>query len=337
MRTRTWAALALVAAAGRATRRSPRFDPKGKVIAITGGSRGLGLLLARTLAKRGARLALCARDAAELERARAELTFHGAEVLVHTCDVADAAACERFVESIEARWGRIDALVNNASIIQVGPAASMSLGDFRSAIDVNLYGTLQPTLAALPGMRARGHGRIVNVTSIGGEVAVPHLLPYSVAKFGAVGFSMGLHAEERKNGIVVTTIVPGLMRTGSFLHALVKGQRRKEAAAFSLSSSIPGVTMSAERAAERIVRALERGEAYVTLGLPAKAMRMGAALLPSVALRTMALVDRFALARPGEAGPEALPEEVRFHRPPIARSFLTALGDRAARENNELH
>lgn len=337
MRKRTLAGLALLAVAGRATRRSPRFDPRGKVIAITGGSRGLGLLLARTLAGRGAKLALCARDAGELERARAELTFKGAEVLVHTCDVADAEQCAAFIDGVERRWGRVDVLVNNASIIQVGPAASMGLADFQAAIDVNLYGTVNPTLAALPGMRARRAGRIVNVTSIGGEVAVPHLLPYSVAKFGAVGFSMGLHAEERKHGIVVTTIVPGLMRTGSFLHALVKGQRRKEAAAFSLSSSIPGVTMSAERAARRIVQALERGEAYVVVGMPAKLMRLGTALMPSVALRTMALVDRYALARPGGAGPDALPEEIRFHRPRIARGVLTALGDRAARENNELH
>ncbi len=157
---------------------------------------------------------------------------------------------------------------------------------------VNFWGMVHATFAVLPSMRDRRGGRIVNVTSIGGEVAVPHLLGYTSAKFAAVGFSTGLAAEEARHGITVTTIVPGLMRTGSFLHALVKGRRDEEASLFSLISSLPLLTIDAGRAARRIVLACERGESFVTIGAPAKALRVFGALAPGATTRILALVAR---------------------------------------------
>jgi hypothetical protein len=114
-------------------------------------------------------------------------------------------------------------------------------------------------------MRARRAGHILNVTSIGGKVSVAHLLPYSTAKFAAVGFSEGLHAELAPAGIHVLTVVPGLMGTGSHINAEFKGQYRREFAWFSLAASVPVTSMSAHKAARQIVAAIEYGDAELVL------------------------------------------------------------------------
>ncbi len=224
--------------------------------------------------------------------------------------------------------------MNNAGIIQVGPAETMSLDDFRAQLAATFWGTVHASLAVLPGMRARREGRIVNITSIGGKIAVPHLLPYSAAKFAAVGFSEGLHAEVAKDGVRVVTVAPGLMRTGSFGQGLFKGQREKEMDWFSLGSTLPLVSMDAERAARRIVRATERGEAFVTLGLPFKAARLFHGIFPGLTADLAGVVARF-LPGPGGAGPEQRAEKGFRHRGAVSRSFLTVLGERAAREHHE--
>src|SRR3954453_3470359 len=167
----------------------PKVNLRGQVVLITGGSRGLGLALARAFAREGCRLMICARDAAELDRAATALTAAGAEVHTFVCDVADRSAVSRFVEAAIERYGRLDIVVNNAGIIQVGPVSAMTVEDFEEAMDVMFWGTVYTTLAALPHL-APG-SRIVNITSIGGKVAVPHLVPYSCAKFAAVAFSEG--------------------------------------------------------------------------------------------------------------------------------------------------
>jgi len=184
-------------------------------------------------------------------------------------------------------------------------------------------------------MRARRAGRVVNVTSIGGAVAVPHLLPYSAAKFAALGFSEGLAAEAARDGVQVTTVVPGLMRTGSFVNALFKGQREREAAWFSVASSLPLLSMDGRRAARRILAACARGQTFLTLGLPAKLLRLFHGLLPGTTARLLGLANAL-LPRPGGAGPQAAAEPGWQHRTGVARSFLTALGDRAARANREV-
>jgi NAD(P)-dependent dehydrogenase (short-subunit alcohol dehydrogenase family) len=209
---------------------------QGQVVLLTGGSRGLGLALAREFARAGCRLVLCARDAQELERAQQHLAQRGADVLTVPCNVADQEQVNHLVERAIERFGRIDILVNNAGVIQVGPLHTVTVEDFKTALDVMFWGLLYPTLAVLPQMLQRGSGRIVNITSIGGMVSVPHLLPYNCAKFAAVGLSEGLRAELGREGIHVTTIVPGLMHTGSYLHAMFKGQQEREFTWFALGS-----------------------------------------------------------------------------------------------------
>ena len=315
-------------------RRLQRVRLAGKVALVTGGSRGLGLVLARELGLRGMRVVLVARDEEELERARASLEAERIDATALPCDVTDEEGIATLVADVEENVGPIELLVNNAGIIQVGPAEAMRLDDYRRAMDVMFWGALNTADAVLPRMRARRRGTVVNVTSIGAAVGVPHLAPYDAAKFALRGWSEALGAEEARNGVSVLTIVPGLMRTGSFGHALVKGQRYAEASLFSLSASLPLLTVSAEHAARRIVRAVENGERHVVIGVPAKLLRLGHALFPGAIVRGMGLLNRL-LPRPdaGARDEMALPGEI-FRRG-LARSMLTALGDRAARMYNE--
>ncbi|HEX2250393.1 MAG TPA: SDR family oxidoreductase, partial [Gemmatimonadales bacterium] len=221
--------LALMTAAGalwiaRQLRGDGDYTIQGKTVLITGGSRGLGLALAREFARWGARLAICGRDPEALERARASLARAGGEVIAVPCDVTDQRSVESLVEEVRRRLGPVDILINNAGVIEVGPAETMSVVDFEEAMGTNFWGMVYPTLAVLPEMRERKTGRIVNITSIGGKLGIPHLLPYSASKFAAVGFSQGLRAEIAGEGVKVVTVVPGLMRTGSPRNAIFRGQ-----------------------------------------------------------------------------------------------------------------
>lgn len=324
-------ALAGLALVARFARRP--FDLKGKVVLITGGSRGLGLLLAREVARRGARVAICGRDQQTLERARQDLAGRGAEVLAVICDITRQEDVRRAVRRVFDAWGHVDVLINNAGIIQSGPMEVMTLDDYRSAMDTHYWGPLYAILELLPSMRRRGSGRIVNITSIGGKISVPHLLPYSASKFALVGLSEGLRAELAKDRIVVTTVCPGLMRTGSPRNALFKGQHRAEYTWFTLSDSLPGASMSAERAARQIVRALCRGDAEVVLSLPAIAAQKVHGLAPGLVSTVLGWVNRL-LPGPGGIGSESAKgyqSESRWTRSP-----LTVLTARAAQRNNEL-
>jgi NAD(P)-dependent dehydrogenase (short-subunit alcohol dehydrogenase family) len=284
---------------------------RGRVALITGGSRGLGLMLARTLAREeGCRIVICARDRDELERARDELEREGAEVLAVPCDVSDRPSVERLVEEARRRFAAVDVLVNNAGVLQVGPVDEMTMRDFREAMDVNFWGTVHATLAALPLMRARGGGRIVNITSIGGKVAVPHLLPYDCAKFAAIGFSEGLRAEVARERIRVTTVVPGLMRTGSVAAAQFKGRVDDEYAWFKATADSVLTSLDAHRAARRIVRAVKLGRAEVVIGWPARLLRLGSDLAPGLTARLASTFSRLLPSSEGPTGRAASSREI---------------------------
>jgi short-subunit dehydrogenase len=313
--------------AARALGRALTGDLSGSVVLITGGSRGLGLLLAEEFAGMGCRLVLCARDERELARASERLAARGAEVLTVATDVARRTEVDRAVQSALARFGRVDVLVNNASVIQVGPFEAMTDQDFQDALAVNFWGTLHGVLAVLPSMRERRSGRIVNITSIGGRVAVPHLLPYDCAKFAAYGLSEGLFAELRKDGISVTTVVPGLMRTGSPENAFFKGKKALEFAWFAAGDSQPLTAMSARRAARRIARAAKRREPYVTLSWQAKLLRLGHDLFPTA---TMYALSAAARLMPRPDGPA---EATRGLQLPAPRPLLALLYRAAGRTN----
>jgi NAD(P)-dependent dehydrogenase (short-subunit alcohol dehydrogenase family) len=317
--------------------RKEEADLRGAVALVTGGSRGLGLALSRELTKQGCRLAICARNESELEAARLDLQQFGAEVLAIPCDVSDQAQVAAMVETVSRHYGQIDLLINNAGIIVVAPVETLTRDDFERVMAVNFWGVLNPTLAVLPGMRARRSGRIVNITSIGGKVAVPHLLPYTCAKFAAVGLSEGLRAELADAGISVTTVVPGLMRTGSHLHAEFGGEQQAEYRWFALGASAPyPIAIGADRAARLIVRALRRGDGECTYPVSALIAARISGLLPGATTNVLSLVDRF-LPQParhpaGTSPGAAIDADLDS---PLLRA-ATVLGRGAAEEYNQV-
>jgi NAD(P)-dependent dehydrogenase (short-subunit alcohol dehydrogenase family) len=309
--------------------RESRYSLHGRVVLITGGSRGLGLLLAREFARQGAKLALVARDGLAVQRACEELRLRGTEALAAACDISDEEQVRAMIQQVVARYGRIDLLVNDAGRIDVGPLSTMTTEDFATAMNTNFWGAFNVTHHALPHLET-GQGRIVNISSIGGLLSMPHLLPYSTSKFALTGFSLGLRMELAQRGIRVTTVCPGLMRTGSPVNAQFKGDKAAEYAWFSVADSLPLLSVSGRSAARAIVRAARRGDVLLVLGLPAKLAALASALFPSLTVRASGLATRLL---PQSTEPESLSGRRIEHRAP---GWLTALGDRAATENNEL-
>ena len=308
------------------------YEVHDKAVLITGGSRGLGLVLAREFARRGARVAVCARSAAELERAKSDLWSRGYQLITAVCDVTDRQQVQKTVESITNQLGRIDILVNNAGTLAVGPVDTMTLQDYEASMDVHFWAPLFTMLAVLPEMRRRREGRIVNISSIGGKISVPHLVPYSAGKFALAGLSEGLRAEVAKDNVFVTTVYPGLMRTGSPRNADFKGKHRAEYAWFSLSDALPVFSIGAERAAREIVNGCERGTARLVLSLPAKLAIKLHELFPAVSMTALETVQKL-LPGPGGIGTERA--KGRESHSLVSRSWLTLLDERAAQRNNQ--
>jgi short-subunit dehydrogenase len=313
-------------------RRANQYNLQNRVVLITGGSRGLGLVMARELAREGAHLAICARDEDELQRAYEDLNWR-TRVFPVPCDVTDRAQVEEMVRVVQDHYGRIDALINNAGVIEVGPAEVMTLEDYERAMKTHFWGPLYAMLAVLPDMRRRREGRIVNISSIGGKISVPHLLPYSASKFALVGLSEGLRAELHKDSIVVTTVCPGLMRTGSPRNATFKGQHRAEYAWFTISDSLPVTSIKAERAARQIIRAMKRGDAEVVISIQAKFAALFHGVFPGLTADILGMINEFLPEAGGINTGSAKGKESQSN---IAPSWLTALSDRAALENNEM-
>ncbi|CAN5762205.1 SDR family oxidoreductase [soil metagenome] len=307
---------------------------KEKSVLITGGSKGLGLLLARRFAAEGARLTLLARDETELERAAAGLRSHyKVDVLTVPCDVREREQVREAVRRVLERFGRIDVLVNNAGVIQAGPVAHMDVQDFENAMNIHFWGPLYTMLETVPHMKTQGGGRIVNIASIGGKVAVPHLVPYSASKFALVGLSDGLRAELAQDNIKLTTVCPWLIRTGSYLNVQLKGQHEKELVWFAAADSLPGVSMSAEKAARDIVEACRNGRAQLVTGAQGKLAAGVNALFPEFTAQLLKLTTRLL---PGENPKDGNTLQTGWEsRSPLAPSLLTTLSDRAARRNNE--
>jgi NAD(P)-dependent dehydrogenase (short-subunit alcohol dehydrogenase family) len=260
--------------AARKLRTSP--VPDGSVVVVTGGSRGLGLAIAQRFAKRPVRLVLCSRKREELEQAQAQILAKSPHLkpedfYLVAADLSEATECQRLIAETIVRFGRIDILVNCAGIIQVGPIEAQTTQAFEKAMRLNFFAALYTIWAALPHMRTqlplarKQRASIVNIASIGGKFSVPHMLPYSAAKFALVGFSEGLHAELRAKSIRVTTVCPGLMRTGGEAHAEFVGDKDAERRWFDFAAKTPGVATTAEHAANAIYAAVAAGRAEITI------------------------------------------------------------------------
>jgi NAD(P)-dependent dehydrogenase (short-subunit alcohol dehydrogenase family) len=285
------AGAAAACAGSRLVRRGRAIDFAGRVAVITGGSRGLGLVIARRLAAEGARLCLLARDGAELERAAQQFP-PDVDVMTLRCDIRRRADVRAAIDTVLERWHVIDILINNAGVIQVGPLEHMTEQDFENAMATHFWGPLHLMFETVPSMRRRGFGRIVNITSIGGRIAVPHLAPYCASKFALVGLSDAVRTELEPYGIRVTTVTPGLMRTGSPRNADIKGKHEAEYAWFAISDSLPGLSASAETAANQIVDACRYGDPELTITLPARIAMVANHFIPGVVAHTMMLANR---------------------------------------------
>jgi short-subunit dehydrogenase len=330
------AAGAAATLAGRwLARKRHAVDFSGRTVLITGGSRGLGLVLAKQLASEGARLCLIARDEGELARAHAQLEAAGAhDVMTMRCDIRRRAEVQATIDRLLETWAGVDVLINNAGVIQVGPLEHMKQEDFENAMATHFWGPLHLIQACVPAMRRRGFGRIVNISSIGGRVAVPHLAPYSASKFALSGLSDALRAELNQYGIRVTTVYPGLMRTGSARNAQMKGHHEAEYAWFSIADATPGLSTSAERAAEHIVDACRHGDPELVITLPAQVAILANALAPSTFAAAMMTAVRLL---PGPNGLDGdRPKRGYESESRWAPSVATSLSDRAALNNNEL-
>jgi NAD(P)-dependent dehydrogenase (short-subunit alcohol dehydrogenase family) len=326
------AAAAAIAGTALYRRARPRFSLRGKVVFIAGGSRGLGLALAEEFARHGAQIAICARDRQELERARPMIEAQGAaRVCSYVCDLSNREQVESTVRQIQSEFGGIDVLVNNASVISVGPVENQTLADFEEAMKNNFWSQVYTTLAVLPDMRARGEARVVNITSIGGKVSVPHLLPYCCAKFAAVAFSEGLRSELAKTDVKVVTVAPGLMRTGSHLNAEFKGKHKQEFTWFSLSGTNPLFSISVSRAAKQIVDAAISGRAELIITWQAELLARFHGIAPGLTSDILGLVNR-TLPSAGESDEKKTGKESHNI---VTKSPLTALGEMAANRYNQ--
>jgi NAD(P)-dependent dehydrogenase (short-subunit alcohol dehydrogenase family) len=328
-------AAAVAAGAALLSRRShvaDRESLRDRVVVITGGSRGLGFALAEDLARGGALVTIAGRDAATVERARDLLAAQGLDVDGMACDVRNQTEAEALIARAEARHGRVDVLVNDAGVIEVGSVWDQSLDDFRESVETHVFGPLHTMRAVLPSMRARGDGRIVNIASIGGLVGTPHLAPYSTGKFGLVGLSQAYAAEVAHDGITVTCVCPGLMRTGSPDHAIFKGRTKAEYAWFTIADSNPLLSASTRHAVVTIVHAIAHRKRFVTITPLARVAQIVNALAPAATTRVLGVVARML---PPPLDDETVRREGAESHSALAPSILTALDRMAKRRNNE--
>lgn len=324
--------------AGRAYLRHCRhFSWKGRTVIVTGGSRGLGLCLARQLIDQGAHVAICARTETDLKDAEAELDDRASggssRVLAIPCDVRESEQVDNFVSQVIEKFGRVDVAINNAGIIEVGPFDAMCAEDFQRSMDTHCWGVLNVINAVLPSMRSQRWGRILNVASLGGKRAVPHMLPYAASKFALVGLSTGLRTELAHEKILVTTVCPGLMRTGSPRNAIFKGQHRKEYAWFSIGDSLPLASINATTAAQKILVACQNGDAEVVIAGALNISGLLTRLAPNWSIELLSIMDQL-LPEMGGIGKRA----ARGHESEssLSPSLLTRLTNQAAVRNNEI-
>ena len=312
--------------------RTVRYPLRGKVVFITGGSRGLGLVLARHICSRGGNVVLIARDAEELARAKSDLARRHSTVMTIPCDLLDTEQIQAAVRQAIDRFGKIDILINNAGTIEVGPLEHLMPEDFERAMRLHFWAPFDLISQIVPEMRIWGGGRIVNISSIVGKVAVPHMASYSASKFALTGFSDAIRAELARDNIHVTTVAPGLMRTGSHVKAKFKGRHDDEFAWFAASAGAPLISMNADRAARKILAACRRGQPSLTLTFTARTTILGNALFPNLTGYTMKFVNRLLPGTGDAQGNKSRAGSDLRRRTP---EWLTRLADRATQKNNE--
>lgn len=313
------------------SRRSGRLS--GRVVLVTGGTRGLGLQLSREFGVGGASVVVCGRSRDNLDRAVADLTGRGIDAHGVVCDVTDREQVRALIGETVDRFGRLDIVVNNAGTMRVGPAEAMEDAHFTEAMDIMYWGPFNVAREALPHLRA-AMGGLVNITSVGAYLSVPHLLPYSVAKHAWASLSEGLAAETGGTGVRVTTVVPGLMRTGSHRGVVFTGDPEREYTWFALLAGMPLLSVDADRAARRIVAAAARGQGFLVLN---PTTRLGMALhglAPGTTQQLMRLAGRLLPSTPDHVSERTGNESGDSTMGRLAES-VAALNERAVDRFNQ--
>lgn len=331
---------------------------KDKSVLITGGSRGLGLELARQFVDEGARVAILARDPVELQKAVDILESHTripSNVLAIVCDITNEEQTrDAFYEACEKLQG-IDVLVNNAGSILVGPAKSMNREDYMAQLELHLFANIRLTdllvnqhgcarsrednksefdARYLNPRRKVAAPRIVNIISMGGKVGVPHMLPYDVSKFALAGYSQGMRSELALEGISVTSVYPALMQTGSPIQAVFKGDHEKEFSWFASADNIPGLSMDAEKAASLIIEAARRRDAEVILSTLGRVREIVNAFLPETMASVMTALAALMPIGQSEEYKTGADSSEDFDTSQLTKP-LRARAKRAAKKNNQ--
>lgn len=185
---------------------------------VTGSTEGIGRAIAFTLGRAGHKVGVCARTPAKVEALLQDLAAAGITAAGRACDVGEPAQVAALVAHVTERLGPVDVLVNNAGIGILTPFADLTLADWDAVMATNLRGLYLVTSAVLPGMRARKHGAIVNISSLAGKRGFPGGTAYSASKHAIMGFSESLMLEVRKDGVRVVAICPGSVDT-KMIHA----------------------------------------------------------------------------------------------------------------------
>lgn len=305
------------------------------VALVVGASRGLGFLIAEDLVRRGHDVVLSSRDVEQLERARARLESVDPDAALWClpCDVSQRDQVDALVQGAETQTGGIDVCVIVAGVIQVGPFAATREEHFRQSMDVMAWGPIHIAQALVPRMVERGYGCVGVVSSVGGRVPAPRLLPYTAAKFAALGFAEGLAVELAGTGVTATAVIPGLMRTGSHEAATYFGDARRQYAWFASLASMPVITVNAESAAHTIVGGVLAGRRVVHVGWVAKVASLAHGVAPGLVIRGSQLVSRV-LPR-GEDPTIVSGSQVRRGLRSRLVDRLTVRADIAAQRSNE--
>ena len=256
---------------------------KDKVVVITGASMGIGEATAKAFAAAGVTVVVCSRDAARAEEARRRIGFAERTMAV-ACDVQNIASIKQCINAALARFGRIDIWINNAGHGMYAPIEFMSMTECRSMFDTNLFGAVECMQAVVPVMKQNKGGMIINISSVGGHIAVPGMAAYCATKFALNAFSKAARLELKQHNIHVMTVCPGYIQTG-FSERATKG-----AGAARLS------TASAQRILpDRVARAILNGcvakkrEVVVPIGdrFKIKLYQMVPRVMESVMLRML--------------------------------------------------
>jgi short-subunit dehydrogenase len=278
-----------------------RTSVEGKVVVITGASRGIGRATARRFAERGASVVLAARSEEALLEAAAECEALGGEALAVPTDVAEWGRVEELERRAVERFGRIDVWVNNAVLAAVGRLEEVPPEANRRVVEANLLGYVHGAQAALPRFREQGSGVLINMSSGFGLVGAPYAGAYTATKFAQRGLGQALRGELRGTGVHVCTIMPGGVDTPAYRLAANYSGR---------AMGFDGFLASPEKIARVVVRCAESPRPEVFVGNSVRTLRLAHALAPRIVERAAARTVERGLLRqePAESSPGNLYE-----------------------------